>query len=75
MGIGRKIMAGIVLAVAAMVVKRYMKKRGEEERRDRIRQTAIAIYDIDCLECKINSYSRMITAYLWPNYLWMPVRE
>jgi hypothetical protein len=35
MGIGRKIMAGIVLAVAAMVVKRYMKKRGEEERRGR----------------------------------------
>jgi hypothetical protein len=35
MGIGRKIMAGIVLAVAAMVVKRYMKTRGEEERRDR----------------------------------------
>jgi hypothetical protein len=35
MGIGRKIMAGIVLAVAAMVVKRYMKKRGEEGRRDR----------------------------------------
>jgi hypothetical protein len=32
MGIGHKIVAGIALAVAAMVVRRYMKKRGEEER-------------------------------------------
>jgi ABC-type proline/glycine betaine transport system permease subunit len=37
MGIGRKIMAGIALVVAAMVVKRYMKKergRGEEGKRN-----------------------------------------
>ena len=35
MGIGRKILAGIALVVAAMVVNRYMKKRGEEESRRR----------------------------------------
>ncbi len=33
MGIGRKILAGIALVVAAMVVKRYMKKRKEEKGR------------------------------------------
>jgi hypothetical protein len=32
MGIGRQIMAGIALVVAAMVVKRYMKKREEGEK-------------------------------------------
>jgi ABC-type proline/glycine betaine transport system permease subunit len=32
MGIGRKILAGIALVVAAMVVKRYMKKREEGEK-------------------------------------------
>ena len=35
MGIGSKIMAGIALVVAAMVVNRYMKKREEEEKRRR----------------------------------------
>jgi hypothetical protein len=35
MGLGGKIMAGIALAVAAMVVKRYMKKREKEEKRNR----------------------------------------
>jgi hypothetical protein len=30
MGTGRKIMAGIALIVAAMVVKRYMKKKEKE---------------------------------------------
>jgi ABC-type proline/glycine betaine transport system permease subunit len=34
MGIGRKIMAGIALIVAAMVVKRYMKKREKEEKKN-----------------------------------------
>jgi hypothetical protein len=33
MGIGRKILAGIALVVAVMVVKRYMKKREEEKGR------------------------------------------
>jgi ABC-type proline/glycine betaine transport system permease subunit len=32
MGLGHKIMAGIALVVAAMVVKRYMKKRDRGER-------------------------------------------
>jgi hypothetical protein len=35
MGIGRKIMAGIAVAVAAMVVKRYMKKIKKEDKRNR----------------------------------------
>jgi ABC-type proline/glycine betaine transport system permease subunit len=30
-GIGRKIMAGIALVVAAMVIKRYMKKKEKEK--------------------------------------------
>jgi hypothetical protein len=33
MGIGRKIIAGIALAVAVMVVKRYMKKKDNEDKR------------------------------------------
>jgi ABC-type proline/glycine betaine transport system permease subunit len=37
MSIGRKIMAGFALIVAAIVIKRYMKKREEEEKR--IRET------------------------------------
>jgi ABC-type proline/glycine betaine transport system permease subunit len=35
MGIGRKIMAGIALVVAAMVVKRYMKKLDKKDKRNR----------------------------------------
>lgn len=35
MGIGRKILAGIALVVADMVIKRYMKKREEEDKRRR----------------------------------------
>jgi ABC-type proline/glycine betaine transport system permease subunit len=38
MGTGRKIMAGIALIVAAMVVKRYMKKK-EKERNETDRET------------------------------------
>jgi hypothetical protein len=38
MGLGGKIMAGIALAVAAMIVKRYMKKRDKEERRNRLKK-------------------------------------
>jgi uncharacterized membrane protein len=34
MGLGGKIMAGIVLIVVAMVIKRYMKKRENEDRRN-----------------------------------------
>jgi hypothetical protein len=33
MGLGRKIMAGIAIAVAAMVVKRYMKKLDKKDKR------------------------------------------
>jgi membrane protein implicated in regulation of membrane protease activity len=35
MGPGGKIMACIALAVAAMVIKRYMKKREKEDKRNR----------------------------------------
>jgi hypothetical protein len=35
MGLGGKIMAGIAVAVAAMIVKRYMKKKEKEEKRSR----------------------------------------
>ena len=35
MGLGGKIMAGIAVAVAAMVIKRYMKKREKEDKRNR----------------------------------------
>jgi hypothetical protein len=35
MGLGRKIMAGVAVAVAAMVVRRYMKKKEKEDRRNR----------------------------------------
>ena len=35
MGIGRKIMAGIALVVAAMVVKRYMKRKEKEEKEEK----------------------------------------
>jgi hypothetical protein len=35
MGLGRKIMAGVAVAVAAMVVSRYMKKKEKEDRRNR----------------------------------------
>jgi hypothetical protein len=38
MSIGRKIIAGIALVVAAMVVKKYMKKK-EKERNETDRQT------------------------------------
>jgi TRAP-type C4-dicarboxylate transport system permease small subunit len=34
MGLGGKIMAGIVLIVVAMVIKRYMKKRENGDRRN-----------------------------------------
>lgn len=36
MGLGRKIMAGVAVAVAAMVVRRYMKKKEKEDRRNRL---------------------------------------
>ena len=35
MGLGGKIMAGIAVTVAAMFVKRYMKRREKEEKRNR----------------------------------------
>jgi hypothetical protein len=35
MGLGRKIMAGVAVAVAAMVVRRFMKKKEKEDRRNR----------------------------------------
>ncbi|HZA68772.1 MAG TPA: hypothetical protein VE548_03660 [Nitrososphaeraceae archaeon] len=35
MGLGGKIMAGIALVVAAMVIKRYMKKREKEDKSNR----------------------------------------
>ena len=35
MGLGRKIMAGIAIAVAAMIVKRYMKKLDKKDKRNR----------------------------------------
>lgn len=35
MGLGRKIMAGVAVAVAALVVRRYMKKKEKEDRRNR----------------------------------------
>jgi hypothetical protein len=35
MGLGRKIMAGVAVAVAAMVVRRYMKKKEKDDRRNR----------------------------------------
>jgi hypothetical protein len=35
MGLGGKIMAGIALVVAAMVIKRYMKRREKEDKSNR----------------------------------------
>ena len=34
MSLGGKIMAGVALIVAAMVIKRYMKKREKEDKRN-----------------------------------------
>jgi hypothetical protein len=39
MGLGGKIMAGIALVVIAMVIKRYMKKRDKEDKKDRQEST------------------------------------
>jgi hypothetical protein len=39
MGLGGKIIAGIALIVVAMVIKRYMKKRENEDKRNRQENT------------------------------------
>jgi hypothetical protein len=50
MGLGGKIMAGIAVTVAAMVVKRYMKRREKEEKR-KIKEVIKTNFDCWLSEC------------------------